>query len=48
MTGFVYVDTSKQSGDRDHSKVFGRRKAAEKWFEDNDPLGFAYGCEVWE
>jgi hypothetical protein len=36
-TVFVYVNTSKQVGDRDHVKVFANVDAAEKWFEENDP-----------
>jgi hypothetical protein len=35
-TAFVYVNTSKQVGDKDHIKVFATVDAAEKWFEDND------------
>jgi hypothetical protein len=48
MTVFVYIDTSKQIGDNDHIKIFASREAAERWFEDNDPLGFAFECEVME
>jgi hypothetical protein len=33
MTVFVYVNTSKPSGDPDHIKVFANVDAAEKWFE---------------
>ena len=33
MTVLIYVDTSKQVGDRDHLKIFAMR-TAETWFED--------------
>lgn len=33
MTVFVYVNTSKQVGDKDHLKVFANQAAAETWFE---------------
>jgi len=39
MTVFVYVNTSKQIGDKDHVKLFANVDAAEKWFEENDPEG---------
>jgi hypothetical protein len=42
MTVFVYVNTSKPSGDPDHIKVFANVDAAEEWFEDNDPEGVAF------
>ena len=34
MTVLVYVDTSKQVGDKDHLKVFANEDAAETWFQD--------------
>jgi hypothetical protein len=46
MIVFVYIDAAKQIGDKDYIKVFASRAAAEKWFEENDPLGFAFECEV--
>jgi hypothetical protein len=46
MTVFVYVDTSKQVGDKDHIKVFASADAAETWFEQNDPEGVAFEYEV--
>jgi hypothetical protein len=46
MTVFVYVDTSKQVGDRDHLKVFADADAAEVWFAENDPEGVAFEYEV--
>jgi hypothetical protein len=48
MTVFVYVNTAKQVGDPDHIKVFAKRDAAEKWFEENDPEGVALEYEVLE
>jgi hypothetical protein len=39
MTVWIYVNTSKQVGDKDHIKLFASADAAEKWFEENDPLG---------
>jgi hypothetical protein len=41
---WVYVNTSKQVGDRDHIKVFVDQSAAEAWF--NDPEGVAFEYEV--
>ncbi|WP_234685302.1 hypothetical protein [Bradyrhizobium monzae] len=40
MTVFVYVNTAKQVGDKDHVKVFASTDAAETWFEENDPEGW--------
>ena len=37
MTVFVYVNTSKQVGDREHIRVFATTDAAEKWFEEKRP-----------
>ncbi|MFB9267509.1 hypothetical protein ACFFWD_30930 [Bradyrhizobium erythrophlei] len=48
MTVFVYVNTSKQVGDKEHVKVFASQDAAEKWFEENDPEGVAFEYEVLE
>ena len=42
MTVWVYVDISKQVGDRDHMKVFANEDAAETWFPENDPEGVAF------
>jgi hypothetical protein len=47
-TVWVYVDTRKEVGDIDHVKVFATVRAAEEWFEDNDPLGVAFEYEVLE
>jgi hypothetical protein len=46
MTVWVYVDTRKQVGDREHLKVFASEDAAETWFEENDPEGVAFEYEV--
>jgi hypothetical protein len=43
---FVYVNTSVQVGDPEHVKVFASREAAERWFDENDPEGVAFECEV--
>jgi hypothetical protein len=48
MTVLVYVNTSKQVGDKDHLKVFANADAAEKWLEGNDPEGVAFEDEVLE
>jgi hypothetical protein len=48
MTVFVYVNTSKQVGDKEHVKVFANQDAAEKWFEETDPEGVAFEYEVLE
>jgi hypothetical protein len=41
-TVLIYVDTSKEVGDRDHLKVFANEDAADEWFKDNDPEGVAF------
>jgi hypothetical protein len=48
MTVWVYVDISKQAGDRDHMKVFANEDAAERWFPENDPEGVAFEYVVLE
>jgi hypothetical protein len=48
MTVFVYVNTSKQIGEKDHVRVFENVDAAEKWFEKNDPEGVAFEYDVLE
>ena len=47
-TVWIYVDTSKQVGDRDHLKVFANTDAAEAWFAEHDPEGVAFEYEVLE
>jgi hypothetical protein len=46
MTVWIYVDTKKQVGDRDHLKVFADSDAAERWFTVNDPEGVAFEYTV--
>ena len=51
MTVWIYVDTSKDVGDKDRLKVFADPDAAEVWFADNDPEGVAFKYSVesaWE
>lgn len=48
MTVWIYVDTRKQVGDRDHLKVFANEGVAETWFQENDPEGVAFEYEVLE
>jgi hypothetical protein len=48
MTVWIYVDTSKQVGDKDHLKVFANEDAAETWLQENDPEGVAFEYEVLE
>jgi hypothetical protein len=48
MTVFVYVNTSKQVGDKEHIKVFASQDAAETWFEENDPETVAFEYEILE
>ncbi len=48
MTVLIYVDTTKQVGDKDHLKVFASPDAAETWLEENDPEGVAFEYEVIE
>ena len=46
-TVWVYVDTSKEVGDRDDLKVFATPDAADEWFKENDlEGGVAIGYEV--
>jgi hypothetical protein len=47
-TVWIYVDRSKDVGDRDHFKVFATSKAANEWFRENDPEGVAFEYEVIE
>jgi hypothetical protein len=46
VTVWIYVDTSKQVGDRDHLKVFDSQAAAQAWFDVHDPEGVAFEYEV--
>jgi hypothetical protein len=47
-TVWIYVDTNKEVGDRDHLKVFASADAADEWFKENDPEGVAFEYEVLE
>jgi hypothetical protein len=38
-TVWIYVDTSKQVGDKDHLKVFTDRDAADRWFAEHGSGG---------
>jgi hypothetical protein len=46
MTVLIYVDSSKQVGDKDYLKVFANQDAAETWLQENDPEGVALEYEV--
>jgi hypothetical protein len=46
MTVWVYVDTSKDVGDREHLKVFADEASAEHWFAANDMEGAAFEYPV--
>jgi hypothetical protein len=46
MTVWIYVDTNKDVGDKDHLKVFATADAAEAWFAENDPEGVAFEYSV--
>lgn len=49
MTVLIYVDTHKEVGDKDHSKVFANQDAvAETWFQVNHPEGVAFEYVVTE
>ena len=43
---WIYVDTGKQVGDKDHLRVFESETAAEAWFADHDPEGVAFAYPV--
>ncbi len=45
-TVWIYVDTKKQLGDRDHLKVFANSDLADDWFVVNDPEGVVFEYEV--
>jgi hypothetical protein len=46
MTVLIYVDTSKEVGDREHLKVFADNATAEAWLAENDPEGVAFEYDV--
>ena len=39
MTVWIYVNTRKEVGDKDHLQVFASEDAAETWLQENDPEG---------
>jgi hypothetical protein len=45
-TVWIYVDTNRDVGDRDHLKVFANSDAADEWFKEHDPEGVAFEYEV--
>jgi hypothetical protein len=47
-TVWIYVDTSKDVGDKDHLRVFASEVAAEAWFAKHDPEGVAFKYDVME
>jgi hypothetical protein len=46
MTVWIYVNTSKSVGDREHLTVFASAEAALAWIELNDPEGVAFSYTV--
>jgi hypothetical protein len=44
MTVVIYVDASKQVGNRDHLKVFANANAAETWFAETTSIMSATGA----
>lgn len=46
MTVWIYIDTHKVIGDKEHLKVFATADAAEAWFDENDPEGIAFEYDV--
>jgi urocanate hydratase len=46
MTVWIYVNTSKSVGDREHLTVFASAEAAFAWIELNDPEGVAFSYTV--
>ena len=46
MTVWIYVNTTKQVGDKDHLKVFASEHSAETWLLENDLEGVAFEYEV--
>jgi hypothetical protein len=45
---WIYVDTNKEIGDRDHLKVFATPELAKKWIKENDQEGIMFAYEVFE
>ena len=42
MTVWIFVDTSKDIGDKEHLRVFADEATANRWFAENDPEGVAF------
>jgi len=42
VTVWIYVNTGKLVGDRDHLKVFASEEAANAWFAEHDPECVAF------
>ncbi|WP_200844463.1 hypothetical protein [Bradyrhizobium sp. USDA 3458] len=47
-TVWIYADTNKLVGDKDHLKVLSTIEAAEAWLEENQPEGVAFEYPVIE
>ncbi|WP_194459866.1 hypothetical protein [Bradyrhizobium sp. CCBAU 53421] len=45
-TAWIYVDTNKMVGDKDHLKVFETIEAAQAWLKVNDTEGAAFEYPV--
>jgi len=45
-TVWVYINTAKKVGDKNHLKVFATQHAAERWFANHDPEGVAFEYSV--
>jgi hypothetical protein len=45
-TGWIYVDTSKQIGDKDHLRVFASDDAANRWLAEHDVEGVAFAYPI--
>jgi hypothetical protein len=45
-TVWIYVDTIKQVGDKDHLKILTSLEGAEAWLAENDPEGVAFEYNV--
>jgi hypothetical protein len=48
VTVWIYVDSRKQVGDKDHLKVFADQDAAREWFGEHDREGVAFEYSVRE
>jgi hypothetical protein len=47
MTVLIYVDISKQVGDKDHLKVFANADVAETWFEETTRKALRSSMRFW-